>query len=243
MIRSISLVIIGKVSVCMRTKKLLEEILRIKNPECMEKLAEIASVRAYEKGDLVIRLGEVQPYIYFLLEGVVRCYFLNEEETQITDCFMMEHGWCINMENFDLPSLIATQAVTDVTLLAIPVEQARMLSQDYPELIREYSRILRQNMLFHWRNGKVCIHYPALYRYEWFLKTFPGLDKIANSANIASFLGMTPETLSRTRKAYQNRRKEPGDEREIMVVPGSDWDFYKAREALKNDINPQDYVD
>jgi len=59
----------------------------------------------------------------------------------------------------------------------------------------------------HWRMKQVLHQYTALQRYQWFLETYPGLvDRVSNK-NIASFLGMSPVTLSRLRRTMREQRE------------------------------------
>ena len=72
--------------------------------------------------------------------------------------------------------------------------------KQYSSVMQLYNQNLRWSGEYHMEVKRVICSLPAVERYQWFLRKYPGLvDRIANR-HIASFLNMTPVTLSRIRK-------------------------------------------
>ena len=62
-------------------------------------------------------------------------------------------------------------------------------------------------MRVHWEIKTITTQHTAIERYQWFLKAYPGLIDHVSNKHIASFLGMTPVTLSRLRRAIREGSK------------------------------------
>lgn len=218
---------------------LIKEIFSIKNQETICRLSDIARIRCCEKGEIVYAIGDMQTSIYILLNGIVYSYFINEIQTAITDCFIVERGFPVNTENFKLPSMFTTQALVRTELLELPIDETLELMQEYPEVLWEYVRFMQMGMNFHWYISNRRIHYPANKKYEWFRKTWPEVDLVASNQQIASFLGIRSQSLSRLR--YQLKEKsingkenaEDIEDADIMVTQDLEWDYARVNEALK----------
>lgn len=141
-----------------------------------------------------------------LLSGVFRGIFVEENGYEATDCFANQPGDAlIGCNNFGEPSSITFEALTDCEILQIPLPVIDTLLLKYPEMMQIYSRGLLDALQRHWEIKRV-MYQPALQRYIWFLNTYPGLNDVVNSKQIASFLGVTPVTLSRLRGQLREQK-------------------------------------
>ena len=105
------------------------------------------------------------------------------------------------MASFDLqaPSPISIEALTEAEVLLVPLETAlRFLEQD-PRLVQVYNRLLQSSLHTHWQIKTMLHQRTAMERYQWFLEAYPGLIDQVTNRHVASFLGMSPVTLSRLR--------------------------------------------
>ena len=139
-----------------------------------------------------------------MLEGVLRCYFIDEIQTEITDCFLTERWMVANSSEIfvgggNTPSVIGIEVLADSQILEIPVDQIRTLLQQYPKLARFYVGCLHQALTFNNEINKKRLYLPGSKRYQWFCKKWPEADKYASNHQIATFLGIRPESLSRLR--------------------------------------------
>jgi CRP-like cAMP-binding protein len=210
---------------------LIRTIFRITDDEIINEISEIACVRHYEKGESIYKIGEFQTDICILLKGIVYSFFIDEAQNVVTDCFLTESGFPINTENLELPSMFGTEALAATDILQIPIQGALLLMDKYKEVLWEYVRFMQMGMTFHWYIANKRIHYPANERYEWFRKTWPEADKVCSNAQIASFLGIRPETLSRLRHQPKNADKQEGVD--ILVTKDMKWNYPKMKKALQ----------
>ena len=173
---------------------------KIQDNKLISKLLSITKVEICKRGKIIVRENEIQTNISFLIEGVARGYYAGLNGQEITDCLQFRCGQSL-MAALSLvqPSYMTMELLTESTILQFPMSELGELMH-YPEVIEVYNRLLQESMVNHWVTKNILCQYTAMERYEWFLKEYPGLvDKIHNKY-IASFLGMTPVTLSRLRR-------------------------------------------
>lgn len=185
-------------------------IYQLKNTQLVQELVNATESRYLKKGDSVIRTGEIQNDIYFMEDGILRGYFLDVNGKEVTDCFGFRSGtpaiaFC-QME-LEVPSPLTIEMLEDGNFFCVPIHFVTELQKHYPEVMMLYNRLLIFALNEHWKLKQVLIQYSAIQRYQWFLKEYPGLiDRVSNKY-IASFLGMTPVTLSRLRRAIREEQQ------------------------------------
>lgn len=186
------------------------DICQIRSPEVIQTLVDATEVRHIKKGGFLIRAGESQPNISFLMEGLLRGFFLDADGKDVTDCFGFRCGtpamaFCrLGEENI---SPMTIEMLENSAFYCVPISLILELQVRYPEVTMFYNRVLITALDEHWRMKQVLHQYTALQRYQWFLETYPGLvDRVSNK-NIASFLGMSPVTLSRLRRTMREQQE------------------------------------
>ena len=222
----------GKGGEGMDIRTFLAHQLQISDSALLDKMTAIAQICKLEKGESTIHIGEMQTRLYLLISGVIRCYFLDGLNQEYTDCFIIDPGYPVMTASISQPSLISAEAVTTCELLELPMQDLMELLPKHLELMWAYNAMLQKALFFHWQIKTARYTYNALQRYLWFCKNWPGVDKLANSRHIASFLGMTPETLSRSRSQARNNPEFT----EMLNDPNSDWDAARIKEGLNNDV-------
>jgi len=185
-------------------EELLQTFAAADHPELVTALANISEITTYRKGEQLYEIGDVQSKVYLLLEGILRCYLIDDTRSDITDCFMADRFMAANSADFFIegsrvPSFVGMEALTDASVLEIDADPLFEMLQRYPQLARIYAHCL-QNAL----NFQNEINYKRLYlagkeRYQWFREKWPEVDKIASNRQIATFLGIRSEYLSRLR--------------------------------------------
>lgn len=180
------------------------DILPIPDEALRAQLVSLAQFRHLSKGELLIREGEPINQLSFLLSGILRGFFLDYNGRDITDCFGAKCGVpAIPVFQLDAPSRISIEALTDCQLLCIPVADAIALLQNDVRTVHIYNSLLRNSLLEHWQIKTVLHKRTSMERYQWFLQAYPGLIDQVTHRYIASFLEMSPVTLSRLRAALK----------------------------------------
>ena len=190
----------------MEIQNFYTETLKISNTQLVQTLAENSQIKFIKKGDMLQHSGSISMELYFLMRGLLRGFLLDAKGREVTDCFVYTHGTPV-VSSIDLgePSLICIEALEDSELISIPFSVVLPLVGSNLELITLYNRLLSNSLKMHWENKTVLAQCAAAERYQWFLKNYPVLIDRINHRYIASFLGMTPVSLSRVRKSVQEK--------------------------------------
>lgn len=158
----------------------------------------------FPKRHLLIRERVFNKYAYFLAKGITRSFWSVSGE-DITTSFS-SGGIVFSMDElyYGKPSEEFVEALEEVEVYRIALADLDRLFRTHIELAN-WGRIIHQNEYrrLH-RSHKDRLTLPARERYEAFRQQFPDLCRQVNLKYIASYLGITPATLSRLRG-----RKEP----------------------------------
>lgn len=181
--------------------------------ECEELLQELVACSRYgtgKKGDILIRQGEICDTIYLLETGMARGFIIDEGGKESTDC-LVRSEWEIvitglvrqevNEEAFD-----SVELVEDSTYFALSLADMVKLREKYPEVTELYLTILERS----WENQaqvkRARYTLDATQRYLWFTETYPGVENRMRQKDIASFLNMTTQVLSKIRTKYKSQK-------------------------------------
>lgn len=186
----------------MQKDSFYREILKINDNKLVDNLSKITEMRHLHKGEILIHEGEIQEKFVFLLDGILRGFFLDIKGRDITDCFGYQCG-TPGMSCFTnrAPSPISIEALTECKLLQISGDALMGLMKESTKLLWIYNELLQSALRSHWEMKTMICQHTAMERYQWFLQAYPGLVKKVNGKHIASFLGMNPVTLSRLKHA------------------------------------------
>ena len=192
----------------MHIETFVREHFQITDPQILQRLEICGKWTFYEKGKQLIKAGERQPYLPVLVRGVFRGYFIDREGKDVTDSFVYLPGSVVmGSEAFDRPAYINIEAATAAECLLFPVQEILQLLDQYPVCMKVYSHLLGNSVRRRRKEKLILYCYGAAQRYELFLKDYPGLMDQVSHKHVASFLGMTPVTLSRLRRKL--RETEP----------------------------------
>jgi CRP-like cAMP-binding protein len=179
----------------------IERFISVSDP-LRKRLQQIALPKTIRKGKFMHQPGKVCAHTYFICSGLVRIYY-KKGNKEITDNFSAEGEWITSVYSFmtHVPDHCFIQTLEDCELLAIDIQQLEKCFVDFPEMER-FGRML-MSMYFVEQSERIITmrFHSAAERYRYFLKV--GKHKIHRVplGMLASFLGMTQETLSRVRSA------------------------------------------
>lgn len=168
----------------------------------IEELLKNFTLRAFNKKDILLNQGEVCLDRFFILEGLVRFYQVDDKGNERIDLFGVEYWWVTNLDSFinETPSRQTIQALEKTKVLCINKTNLEELYTSIPKLERAF-RLITENMLIAiQRKEEVYMRQTSKARYFNLVKQIPKLSQRVPQYMIASYLNITPEYLSEIRK-------------------------------------------
>ena len=157
-------------------------------------LSDILVVQKVRKKQMVVKDGQICHYMFYVCKGLLRqFYFKNGRE--ITEHFTCEGN---------IPSHLMMEALENSELCLIPYAGLVELSLLYKGIAEWLRHFLENNLILHQVKADSWRFESARERYERFLREFPTVAGRASVNDMASYLLMTPESLSRVRSAVSN---------------------------------------
>ena len=182
--------------------------LNITAPDILNKLLDVSWIELLPRGQKIVSAGEKQLTMSFLLDGIVRGYLVDENGQEITDGFICRRGEAVVGDlNFWRPAAINLDAVTDCRLLFVPMSTVLQIF-DHPQIMRVHNQQLLYALDRNWQFKILLCQSSAMQRYLWFRDHFPDLERSVSSKHLASYLSMTPVTLSRLRRRLKEGPRE-----------------------------------
>lgn len=183
----------------------ITEFLNTILPFTQDELEDIVShfkKESIPKNHTLVRHGEICKSLYFVEKGMGRSYYLNENGKEITQWFFGVGKFMSSVDSFfqQTPSLYYLEVLEDSELYSISKNDIDQLFSKYHKM-EKMGRLVTIEMLTRVVNKLNAIQFQtAKERYDYMLAEFPDIAYRVPLGHIASYLGMTQETLSRIRK-------------------------------------------
>ena len=146
--------------------------------------------------------GRIPRQVGFILKGVIRVFYCNDNGEEITRFFIMENNFVVDLKNFadSLPATSYVQAITDCELIVISQMDWNELSIALTGWDPIVNKVISTTLLQKMERISPLIAEDATTRYLTFLEKYPQLANRVPLAYVASYLGITQSSLSRIRK-------------------------------------------
>lgn len=162
-------------------------------------ITECLSPKTLNKGDFLLKKGDTNYLVGFLDEGLMRSFYLEEDGSEITSGFFQEGNICTDLNSYvsGTKSERNIEALTMCQLLILHLDDLAMLRKKIPtwnEFEQNYiTRLLLQKVNFQ----REMANKSTTEAYDLFTQTYRQAALFAPRYQIASFLGISPFTLSR----------------------------------------------
>lgn len=187
----------------MNVEKVLNEIGEIYSPissECQQQLIANSKISTFKKGEIVVREGQFSKKAYIIVQGCARAYYLKDGK-DISDWFSFENEIMAAIVSFfsEEPSPHYVEFVEDAVVIEFSKETVDSLASKYHDFERFISKVVTQTMLGLCERLYTIQFNKADDRYKHLLSIYPEITNRIPLTHIASYLGITLETLSRIR--------------------------------------------
>lgn len=165
--------------------------------------------RVFKKGELILGMGEKMTKVYFITKGIGRSYYVDSDGNDVTKSFLLEYNFCVSESFFTSePSSQIFEAIEKMEVIEFCAEEFKRFMLSNPNLKEIYIQMLEQTIVYKMRRESAFQLESATERYLNFKKQFPTLENRVRQSYIASYLGMTPVSLSRIRRALREDFKK-----------------------------------
>ena len=187
----------------MNLEKIVNKIGEIYSPlsiKCQKDFISNLEMVTFNKGEVVVREGQYSEKAYLIIKGCARAYYLKDGK-DISDWFTFENQFIASIVSFfgNVPSPHYIEFVEDSIVLKFSKNTVDILSKkhhDFERLIRE---VVTETMLGLCERLHTIQFTKADERYRLLINIYPDITQRITLTHIASYLGITLETLSRIR--------------------------------------------
>lgn len=193
----------------MELKSFFENVVQVHDEAILRQVMKKAEVMTLKRGQLLFSSGEQCGKVFILVKGWLRGYLVNEEGQEINDRFFWRPGdFIVGSARFGAPAEIDVLAMGLCQVVALPVSLVQKLVTSKQEAMMLYNEKLIEAMERHYHE-KVVFHYgSAEQRYYCMVSLYPEWNDLIPDKYIASYLRMTPVTLSRLRRKFREEKQQ-----------------------------------
>lgn len=170
----------------------------------LHKLIKSVSVK---KDNYFLMAGEIPNRIGFVVSGLLRLFYIDSKGMEINKYFCLENSLAISYSAFLLreESKLYIQALEDSDLYVIDYKAYNQLIESHHCWEIAARKLAEMLFIIKEKKEAALLLNSAQERYLTFLKDYPHLEKRINQYHIASYLGITPESLSRIRSNLRQK--------------------------------------
>lgn len=162
----------------------------------------LGEIREVAKGEILVREGEHSYELFYIVKGGARAYYLKDGKT-VSDWFAFENDFISAIVSFFLgvPSQHYIELLEDTTFMVLQQKDIDMMCDTYHDFER-VARMSTTKTMLQLQQRIVSLQFKtSKERYDSLLEKFPQIELRAPLGDIASYLGITQETLSRIRSS------------------------------------------
>jgi CRP/FNR family transcriptional regulator, anaerobic regulatory protein len=163
--------------------------------------------KSFKEGAFLTKPGKIVKQFFFICHGVLRIRKTNEDDRVSIHFFLKENQFCTILDSFnnEVTAEESIEAATSADVLEISKIRLMKLYQDVPWLKILIDEINQQRLLEKIKTRNAYLGLDSAARYRLFLNTQADIALRVSLTDIASYLGITPQSLSRIRKDLMGR--------------------------------------
>jgi len=177
-------------------------------PQETDYFISILHIKKFKKRQYILHEGEICRYEYFVNKGCLRAYHTDDKGLEHIAQFAIEDWWIGDMYSFltSTPARLNIDALEDSEVIYFDNPSLEKLYTEVPKFERFFRMIIQNAFIA--TQGRVIetMSMDAEQRYCNFIERYPLMERRLPLKQIASYLGITPESLSRIRSQYKNNK-------------------------------------
>ncbi len=191
-------------------KKYLQDKTKITDEEFTFIARDLIS-KKIKKDTILLREGDVCSQVFFVTKGLLRAYTIDDIGKEHIIQFGREDSWVSDRNSFyfNLPAMFYIDAIEDSEVIFVPKDFYDKAEKLIPGFNSFTVMILHNSIRFMQKRISLLLGATAEQRYLDFIDLYPNLTLRVSQWMIASYLGITPESLSRVRKELATKNFKP----------------------------------
>lgn len=183
-------------------KSYLQKAIPSLTNEQFEQISVPLKIKTFQKGEIILHQGSISPQSFFINKGLLRCYSIDVKGKEHIIQFAPENWWLSERNSliFNEPSDFFIDAIEFTEAIFIPKDFIDNAALHAPCMNNLNHKLLNTAIKFMQKRINMLLSATAEERYLDFIKLYPSLTLRVPQWMIASYLGITPESLSRVRK-------------------------------------------
>lgn len=175
----------------------------------LKQMRSLSAVKKLRRRQFLLQEGEICRYKTFVVKGLLKTYRLKDDGTEYIMRFAAENAWSVDHESYNnqTPSKYYIEALENVELLQWTKENFDALLDAIPTLKTFSEKIKADNLDASQDRIMMNISYTSEEKYQQFVSAFPDIFRRVPLHMVASYLGVSRETLSRIRHAQIRQQK------------------------------------
>jgi CRP-like cAMP-binding protein len=168
----------------------------------------LLELKKVSRHDYLLREGEISKQLIFVCNGCLRLYSIDAKGREHILQFAPENWWVGDVDSFsnNKPSLYYIDALEDSDVLTMDPVSNQLLFDRVPQSAIFFQKLMQNRQAATQKRIIYSMSASAEERYTDFLKTYPSFSQRMPLHMIASYLGITPESLSRIRKQLVTKK-------------------------------------
>lgn len=165
-------------------------------------LKDTFEMRLFKEGDYLFYPNTVCKDLFFICKGISKITVLKEKGNIVTNFFFKENQFCTILKSFtnQMEAIEGIQAACNLEVLAVSREKLLLLYKNLPHIEKLIDQIIQQAVLDKVELRNSYLGLDSASRYKLFIKQQPNVAKLVSLSSVASYLGITQQSLSRIRK-------------------------------------------
>jgi CRP-like cAMP-binding protein len=171
------------------------------SPEELEYVNSLMEYKKVAKKTIMLHEGDVCNFEAYIIKGCIRTYYIDEKGIEVTLQFAIEDWWVSDIASFHdhTPSSMFIETLEDCELLTLNPQTKELLLSKVPKLERVFRLMVQRNLSVLQGRLFKTIATAAKDKYLDFITRYPTIPQRVAQHYIASYLGISPEFLSKIR--------------------------------------------
>ena len=180
-------------------KKILKDTYPYLDEKDINQLLDISTYKKLSKKEILIKAGQISDEVFFILQGMIRGYFINDSGEEKNIFLRVEHTVSGAPEPvfFGIPTRYTFESVLESHLLTFKFKPLKKLAMENQAFFEFYTEVFQENLTTLINRVEGLINNTPEERYEKLIKQNPQFFQKALSKHVANYLGITPNSLSR----------------------------------------------